>query len=358
MRWPHSPFSLSTRDRHPAAGVPSWSTRGVHITATIGLVARDAELAAVVAELERTRSGGGRSVLIRGDAGTGKSRLLDELLTYGAGSGFTTVVGRAEDHDRRVAYASLRLALHDRLTSETSPRLVDRAARLDALLFGVDSTDPSETTPGVLDLALRDRHRVGRSPAARPGDRRLAQRRSRDVGGVRVPRSPPGGRTCAARGHRPVAVGAARSRRRRRHRSPADVELDDGRGRRCAARPRSRGVDPVGARRRPVGASPRGGGGRHRRQRVLHGRARPVAARRRRDHVPRRRGRPPSIGAAVRAGVGGDRRAAPCVPPRRDGAGRGQGRRGVRPVDRSTISRSSPRSPVSIDATSRTPSTC
>jgi DNA-binding CsgD family transcriptional regulator len=134
------------------AGVPL-CRQGVHITATIGLVARDAELAAVMAELDRARSGGSRTVLIRGDAGSGKSRLLEELLAQGAGAGFTTVVGRAEDHDRRVAFAGLRLALHDRLTSETSPRLVDRAARLDALLFGVDATDTSETTPpGALDL--------------------------------------------------------------------------------------------------------------------------------------------------------------------------------------------------------------
>ena len=119
---------------------------------TTGLVARDAELAAVLAELERTRSGASRSVLIRGDAGTGKSRLLEELVNCAAAGGFATVVGRAEDHDRRVAFASLRLALHDRLAGETSPRLVGPAARLDGLLFALGSTDSSETSPGVLDL--------------------------------------------------------------------------------------------------------------------------------------------------------------------------------------------------------------
>src|SRR5262245_43322700 len=96
------------------------------------LIGRDAELAVIDAELARVRAGECRFVLIRGDAGTGKSRLLDALLQRSSSFGLETVLGRAEDHDRRVAYASLRLALHDRLAAETSPRLAAPAARLDA----------------------------------------------------------------------------------------------------------------------------------------------------------------------------------------------------------------------------------
>ena len=134
------------------------------------LVGRDAELAVVDDLLARTRAGGCRTLLVRGDPGTGRSRLLDAVIARGTALGFDQVVGRAEDHDRRVAYATLRLALHDRLVDETSPRLASSASRLDALLFGRTTPDPS----GVAGRARprpRGRHRLGRSTAADPGDR-------------------------------------------------------------------------------------------------------------------------------------------------------------------------------------------
>lgn len=115
-------------------------------------VGRGPELAILDDELERTRSGACRTLLLRGEAGTGKSHLLDALLERSASYGFAKVIGRAEEHDRRVAYASLRLALYVRLTAETGPRLAGVAARLDALLFGGDSPDRPAGTPAVLDL--------------------------------------------------------------------------------------------------------------------------------------------------------------------------------------------------------------
>ena len=100
------------------------------------LVGRDAELAVVEDVLVRARTGACRTLLIRGDPGTGRSCLLDAVVARSSTLGFAHVVGRAQDHDGRVAYATLRLALRERLVTETSPRLATTAARLDALLFG------------------------------------------------------------------------------------------------------------------------------------------------------------------------------------------------------------------------------
>ena len=221
---------------------------GVHITATIGLVARDAELAAVVAELERTRSGACRSVLIRGDAGTGKSRLLDELLDARSrrpGSPRSSVEPRITTGGLPIA--SLRLALHDRLAERDEPTARgDRAARLDALLFGGRlarsvrndagpcSTSSTRSSPGG-PIASRSCSRSTTSTAPIP--RRWRRSRS-SLATWRAHR-------VLLAGDRPLAAARARSRRRRRHRSVAGVELDDGRRPRCAARSRSRGADPV-----------------------------------------------------------------------------------------------------------------
>ncbi|MET0460335.1 MAG: AAA family ATPase [Ilumatobacteraceae bacterium] len=115
------------------------------------LVGRDAELGVVDDVLGRTRAGGCRTLLIRGDEGTGRSRLLEAVTAHGSPRGFAAIVGSAHDHDRGVAYATLRLALHDRLVGETSPRLAPTASRLDMLLFGRTAPDPPVTTT-ALDL--------------------------------------------------------------------------------------------------------------------------------------------------------------------------------------------------------------
>lgn len=120
-----------------------------------GLIGRQAELAAIQADVDRTRGGACRIVLLRGDAGTGKSRLLVELIRTADVAGFQTAIGRAEDHDRGVPFASLRLALRDRLLTESAPRLVETAAELLAVLFGGSKAGQTSSTPAVSDLTHR-----------------------------------------------------------------------------------------------------------------------------------------------------------------------------------------------------------
>lgn len=61
------------------------------------LIGRDQELARLTGVLERARGGAARAVLVAGDAGVGKTRLLDEVAGRAAGAGTTVVTGHCVD---------------------------------------------------------------------------------------------------------------------------------------------------------------------------------------------------------------------------------------------------------------------
>ncbi|MBD0842912.1 MULTISPECIES: helix-turn-helix transcriptional regulator [unclassified Streptomyces] len=61
------------------------------------LVGRDDELARLTGVLARARSGEPRAVLVAGDAGVGKTRMLDEVASVAAGDGMTVLCGHCVD---------------------------------------------------------------------------------------------------------------------------------------------------------------------------------------------------------------------------------------------------------------------
>ncbi|MFF4688086.1 helix-turn-helix transcriptional regulator [Streptomyces sp. NPDC001307] len=61
------------------------------------LIGRDEELARLLGVLERARGGEARAVLVAGDAGVGKTRLLDEVTGRAARTGSTVVTGHCVD---------------------------------------------------------------------------------------------------------------------------------------------------------------------------------------------------------------------------------------------------------------------
>ncbi|MFD9002511.1 AAA family ATPase [Streptomyces sp. NPDC059582] len=67
------------------------------IVFTTPLVGREAELARLAGVLERARTGEARAVLVAGDAGVGKTRLLDEVAGRAAGAGTTVLTGHCVD---------------------------------------------------------------------------------------------------------------------------------------------------------------------------------------------------------------------------------------------------------------------
>jgi predicted ATPase len=71
------------------------------------IVGRTAELKQLDTIRTAVQSGAGRCVLLSGEAGIGKSRLINEIHTRATGSGFTTLEGRCFEQDRSFPYAPL-----------------------------------------------------------------------------------------------------------------------------------------------------------------------------------------------------------------------------------------------------------
>ena len=65
--------------------------------ATAPLIGRDEELARLAGVLERARAGTAGAVLIAGDAGVGKTRVLDEVAARATGAGMTVLTGHCVD---------------------------------------------------------------------------------------------------------------------------------------------------------------------------------------------------------------------------------------------------------------------
>ena len=59
-------------------------------------------------QLKRIERGGPARLLVRGEAGIGKTRLAGELLARAAQVGNRTLVGRADEFDRAIPYAVFR----------------------------------------------------------------------------------------------------------------------------------------------------------------------------------------------------------------------------------------------------------
>jgi DNA-binding CsgD family transcriptional regulator len=86
-------------------------------------IGRHAELQRVVEALKLTRTGHATTLIVRGDAGVGKSRFLDEVLAQAELLGHRVLVGRLDDLDRYVPFHAIHAALAPALAAESEPAL-------------------------------------------------------------------------------------------------------------------------------------------------------------------------------------------------------------------------------------------
>jgi predicted ATPase len=119
-------------------------------------VGRSEELRQLGHTLAAVQDGDGRCVLVSGEAGIGKSRLIIELSAKAIGSGFTTLQGRCFEQDHTFPYAPLidmlrpflgRSAISDRLDAlgPLAAELVKLLPELAAHLSGSRPAPPLES---------------------------------------------------------------------------------------------------------------------------------------------------------------------------------------------------------------------
>jgi len=98
---------------------------------------RSAELAALHAQVEQARRGDGRLVLVVGDAGSGKSRMLHELRAQVAASEFRVLQGRCRSSGGMTSYLPFVEALHAALgvkeQEADKPAVASAVARIRAI---------------------------------------------------------------------------------------------------------------------------------------------------------------------------------------------------------------------------------
>jgi DNA-binding CsgD family transcriptional regulator len=119
------------------------------------LVGREPQLQALQHLVEQAREGSGSCVLLSGEAGVGKSRLLGELKTRADNRGLTTVQGNAFEQDQALPYGPVR-DLFSKLLADT---------RAESILRRLAEGAP-ELTAALPELA----DRFGNAPRSGPED--------------------------------------------------------------------------------------------------------------------------------------------------------------------------------------------
>ncbi len=91
------------------------------------LVGRELDLAVALEQLKRVEGGASAALLVRGEAGIGKSRLVDEVAVRAGHTAHPVLVGRADDLDHGIPYAVFRDLVGRVSTDSTLPPPVHKA---------------------------------------------------------------------------------------------------------------------------------------------------------------------------------------------------------------------------------------
>ncbi|MFE2066930.1 BTAD domain-containing putative transcriptional regulator [Streptomyces sp. NPDC059467] len=274
------------RSTRPAAGTPphmitapqSAPQPGPRVSppAAGDLLGRDTELTGLVSAAAAVRRGRGQVVLLSGEAGIGKSSLLDHLEQQLPGQGCLVARGHCPETDGATARLGLdrhRRHARGRRPSRRRPRPIAVGGRPRHL--GRHRRRPGPPFPPAPGVALLARAHRGRPPAGPPPGRPAP-------GGRGKPRTVPALRRAAA--HRPGAAGRRLPPRRGRSdqgTGPPGALLTRSPRAERTARTTGPAPGPAVLPGRGERAGRRRSRGAHRRQSLLPPRERPAARRRR-----------------------------------------------------------------------------
>ena len=125
----------------------------------MALHGREAELQAIESALDGARAGDFRALAIAGEAGIGKTALLDAAIAGAEERGMLVVNGRAAEHERTVPFALVVDALDDQAVRVAGPRLAAAGAELGAVL----PSAADEATPALENTGPGERFRYHRA---------------------------------------------------------------------------------------------------------------------------------------------------------------------------------------------------
>ena len=166
-RYPSARDVLTALEGLPAAGPSAAEAPPINPALLLGtvlrtrLAGREAELREIKSSIELAASGHGRVVLIEGEPGIGKTRLLQEAQVYARLRRFTVVLGRCYEQETGIPYLPFIEMFQARF------RAMDRAGLLDEL--GATASEFVKLIPEVRK-ALPD---VAESTALEPVQERL-----------------------------------------------------------------------------------------------------------------------------------------------------------------------------------------
>jgi predicted ATPase len=122
------------------------------------LVGRQVELAQLTAYLDGLQRGDGRILIIEGEAGIGKSRLVEELLYLTEERGLTGLVGEAQSIEQQAAYRAWRALISDYFGLDESEEPAQRRLRVQqqALAVVPDFVERLPLLNDILTLGLPD----------------------------------------------------------------------------------------------------------------------------------------------------------------------------------------------------------
>jgi DNA-binding CsgD family transcriptional regulator len=110
------------------------------------LLEREAELTALADTLARARAGEGAMLAIEGQAGVGKTSLLEAAAEQAAAAGMTVLAAQGEDLERGLPWGLARRLLGPALEHPANAAVLEGAAAPAAALF--DRSDPTPPMPG------------------------------------------------------------------------------------------------------------------------------------------------------------------------------------------------------------------
>ena len=134
------------------------------------LLDRDAEVAALAALLDATRSGEGRLVVIEGSAGIGKTRLLGEARVLAVAAEFDVLTARGGELEGQFAFGIVRQLFEAPLAALNAERragLLAGAAGLSASLFA-SAPDSADDARVIVREAARPLLAGGELRSAQP----------------------------------------------------------------------------------------------------------------------------------------------------------------------------------------------